>query len=176
MEILEIISHTSLKALRFEFFLNKLVLFVRNNTCRHVLTAEIVWINAVWVALYLNPSKATGWLNIFTHRSSLWALQVSKSQRSEEVCCSSLQLCIDLSETSLAQLITLFLQRGRNNKPGKRNRPAVVWVIHFNCRVTALGEKLQADICRNWVCYFCFAFVIDVAMCKIDWEVTVGGK
>lgn len=91
----------------------QLVLFVGNNASySRVVTEEIVWINAGWFVLYLNPSKATSQLNIFTHRSSPWALQASQSQRSEEVCCSSLQLCIDLSETSLVQLITLFLERG----------------------------------------------------------------
>lgn len=145
-----------------------------------------MWINAGWFVLYLNPSKATSQLNIFTHRSSPWALQASQSQRSEEVCCSSLQLHIDLSETSLVQLITLFLERerewggvgggGNNNKPEGRKGPVFVWVIHFNCWVTVLEEKLMADICRNWVYCFCFVALIDVAMRKNDWEASEGGR
>ena len=119
-----------LSALRLQSFkvwivliwVKQLVLFVRNNTLSRVVTEEIVWINTGWIVLYLNPSKATSQLNIFTHRSSPWALQVSQSQRSEEVCCCSLQLHIDPSETSLVQLITLFLERDRETTSQRREK------------------------------------------------------
>lgn len=102
-----------------------------------------VWINSSWDDLYSNLSKTSSKINIFTVKSPLWDLQVSRSQRSEEVCCSRLQVWIDPSGTSPAQLIT-FLQWSETTSQSRQNVPfmfksfmliAGLWCLKRNYRM-----------------------------------------
>lgn len=122
-----------------------------------------VWINSSWDDLYSNLSKTSSKINIFTVKSPLWDLQVSRSQRSEEVFLFS-PPGLNRSIRNFSSSVNHLPSVEWNNKPVATKRPVYVQVIYVNCWFMVLEEKLQDDICWISVEHFCFATIIDVGM------------